>query len=246
MRSNQDSHILDWDLITKGQSNTTKDRSSIEARRADNKGIVFEDLIEKLLAAMFPRETWRRTIKSHDGKRDFVYPANEHLPDQKWAECKNYNSNVSINVIAPTLIMGAIDKIRTILFFSYSPLNENAIEGILRYSEFTGKDVKIFDGNLLESLICKYHRFPGISEFFPKTDFNKDHEALKGKPLRIIKTLRNPNGNKLLPSHLFELGESFSINIIVQNLSLDPIDYTISIKTTNHDMLRKHRTILSK
>ena len=91
MRSNQDSHILDWDLITKGQSNTTKDRSSIEARRADNKGIVFEDLIEKLLAAMFPRETWRRTIKSHDGKRDFVYPANEHLPDQKWAECKNYN-----------------------------------------------------------------------------------------------------------------------------------------------------------
>lgn len=237
MRGNQDSHILDWDLITKGQSNTTKACSSMDAGRADNKGIVFEDLIEKLLVAMFPRETWRRTIKSHDGKRDFVYPQNEHLPDQKWAECKNYNSNVSINVIAPTLIMGAIEKIGTILFFSYSPLNENAIEGILRYSKFTGKDVKIFDGNLLESLICKHHSFPGISEFFPKTDFKKDHETLKDKPLRIIKTLRNPNGNKLLSSHLFELGEPFSISIIVQNLSLDPIDYTVTVKTTNHDVL---------
>lgn len=237
MSSNRDSHILDWDLITKGQRNTAKDHSSIEAGWTDNKGIVFEDLIEKLLVAMFPRETWRRTIKSHDGKRDFVYPENEHLPDQKWAECKNYNSNVSLNVIAPTLIMGAIEKIGTILFFSYSPLNENAIEGILRYSELTGKDVKIFDGNLLESLICKHHSFPGISEFFPTTDFQKDHEALKDKPLRIIKALRNPNGNKLLPSHLFELGESFSINIIVQNLSLDPIDYIVSIKTSNHDVL---------
>ena len=99
----------------------------------ENKGIRFEDLIEKLIRAMFPGEKWRRTGKSYDGKKDFVFPAEESLPDQKWAECKNYKSNLSLNVIAPTLIMGAIEDINTIFFFSYSPLNDNAVDNLLRY-----------------------------------------------------------------------------------------------------------------
>ena len=115
---------------------------------------------------MFPNEVWRRTKESHDGKKDFVYPDDEHLPDQKWAECKNYSSNLSLNVIAPTLIMGTIENIDSIFFFSYSPLNDNAIEGLLRYSEVTKKDVKVYDGNLLESLICKYHNKDNIAKFF--------------------------------------------------------------------------------
>lgn len=237
MKRNQNNNFLNWDLIFKERNNVSTDHSCMDDEGTGNKGTVFEDLIEKLLVAMFPRETWRRTKKSHDGKRDFVYPENELLPDQKWAECKNYSSDVSLNIIAPTLVMGAIEKIRSILFFSYSPLNDNAIEGILRYSEFTGKDVKIFDGSLLKNLIYKYHSYPGIEDFFPNTDFSKGKEILNNKPLRIIKTLRTPNGDKLFPSHIFELGESFSINIIVQNLSLDIIDYVVSIKLTHHDIL---------
>ena len=216
MNGKKDIHILDWNLITKNCTNSMRQNTSSETEKCQiNKGILFEDLVEKLIDAMFPMHPWRRTIKSHDGKRDFVYPRNEFLPDQKWAECKNYVSRISLNIIAPTLIMGAIENIRAILFFSYSSLNDNAVEGILRYAESTGKDVQIFDGNLLETLICKYQYAQGIRKFFPHTDFENAALRLAGQPLRVIKTLQTPNGNKLSPTHLFELGESFSISIIV-------------------------------
>ena len=218
--------MLDWSLITREPVN-----------RAENKGIIFEDLIEKLLVAMFPRETWRRTIKSHDGKRDFVYPDNEILPDQKWAECKNYTSNISLNVIAPTLIMGAIESISTILFFSYSSLNDNDIENILRYAVFTGKVVKIYDGSLLESLICKYHNTQGICNYFPDTDFNSISEKLRENPLRVIRVIRGVDERNLSPSHLFELGEPFYISIIIQNLLLCQTDYKITIKQSKNNSL---------
>ncbi len=48
---------------------------------------------------------------------------------------------------------GGNRKYQSNTFFSYSSLNDNAVEGILRYAESTGKDVQIFDGNLLETLI---------------------------------------------------------------------------------------------
>jgi len=86
-----DIHVLNWEKITQNTSEQSNNKTV-------NKGILFEDLIEKLLTAMFPKEIWRRTIESHDGKRDFVYPYEENLPDQKWAECKNYSSNLSLNV----------------------------------------------------------------------------------------------------------------------------------------------------
>lgn len=95
----------------------TQNTSEQSNNKTVNKGILFEDLIEKLLTAMFPKEIWRRTIESHDGKRDFVYPYEENLPDQKWAECKNYSSNLSLNIIAPTLIMGTIENIQSIFSF---------------------------------------------------------------------------------------------------------------------------------
>lgn len=238
MNGKKDIHILDWNLITKNCTNSMRQNTSSETEKCQiNKGILFEDLVEKLIDAMFPMHPWRRTIKSHDGKRDFVYPRNEFLPDQKWAECKNYVSRISLNIIAPTLIMGAIENIRAILFFSYSSLNDNAVEGILRYAESTGKDVQIFDGNLLETLICKYQYAQGIRKFFPHTDFENAALHLAGQPLRVIKTLQTPNGNKLSPTHLFELGESFSISIIVQNLSLEQIEYKLSLKLNSGDSL---------
>ena len=146
-------HVLDWSLITKEINNTEK---------KPNKGILFEDLVEKLISAMFPSEVWKRTSLSYDGKKDFVYPKNTYLPEQKWAECKNYNNNLSINVISPTLIMGSINNIEEIYFFSYSQLNDNAIDAIMRFSKSTNKKISIFDGALLESLICKYHNINGI------------------------------------------------------------------------------------
>ena len=198
---------------------------------------MFEDLVEKLIKAMFPNETWRRTAESYDGKKDFVFPAEEYLADQKWVECKNYSSNLSLNIIAPTLIMGAIENIECIFFFSYSPLNDNAIEGLLNYSEREGRKVQIFDGTLLEHLICKYHTTNGIDEFFPDTNFDLAYAALKKKQLRVIQTLRDSNGNKIAPSHRFELGERFYIQTIIQNLMWESINCEISFLPGNKTLL---------
>lgn len=233
----KDIHVLDWSKIIEGTTAKQVRKGNKDDNRTVNKGILFEDMVEKLLAAMFPNEVWRRTAESHDGKRDFVYPAEVYLDEQKWAECKNYDSSLSLNVIAPTLIMGAIENIEYIFFFSYSHLNDNAIEGILRYSETKKASVKIFDGNLLESLICRYHATNGIAEFFPNTDFQKAYLALQKKRLRVVKTVRDLNGNIVPSTHLFELGERFYIRTVIQNLTWEPIDCVVSFQTNNDTLL---------
>ena len=235
---NTDGFVLNWDKIMKGATAQHKTKyGSGNSTRSVNKGILFEDLVEKLIKAMFPNETWRRTAESYDGKKDFVFPAEEYLADQKWAECKNYSSNLSLNIIAPTLIMGAIENIECIFIFSYSPLNDNAIEGLLNYSEREGRKVQIFDGTLLECLICKYHTSNGIEDFFPGTDFDLAYVALKKKQLRAIQTLRDTNGNKIASSHRFELGERFYIQTVIQNLTWESIDCEISFLPDNKALL---------
>lgn len=229
-----DIHVLNWDLITKSIYRNNKEK---------NKGILFEDLIEKLISAMFPNEIWHRTSLSYDGKKDFVYPADEFLPEEKWAECKNYKDNLSINVISPTLIMSSIDNIEQIYFFSYSQLNDNAIDGILRFSKSSKKKVTVFDGNLLESLICKYHNINGIKDFFPNTDFKTAYSILRKKKFRIINYLKDTNGHSISSKHIFQLGESFNLSIIVQNLSLEDDNYKLEIEGNKGNILISNKTV---
>lgn len=237
-RQKNDIHVLDWGKIAESNStNCVQTDKDLDSSQTGNKGILFEDVIEKLLLSMFPEETWKRTGESHDGKRDFVYPAEEYLTEQKWAECKNYNSNLSINVIAPTLIMGAINDIKSIFFFSYSPLNDTAIENLLRFSEVEKLNVRIYDGNFLENLICIYHTQNGLGEFFPNTDFEEAHTKLEKKQFRIIKTLYDLNGNKIPSTHRFELGELFYIRVIIQNLTTKSLDYEMSFRVGNPKIL---------
>ncbi|MCC8156496.1 MAG: hypothetical protein LIO54_04365 [Oscillospiraceae bacterium] len=228
----KDIHILNWSKIIHDKENEAK---------IINKGILFEDLIEKLLKAVFPEEEWRRTKKSYDGKRDFVYPADEKLPEQKWAECKNYKDNLSINIIAPTLVMGSIENINSIYFFSYSRLNSNALEGLYHYSKHNSKTIKVYDGSILESLICKYRYIKDISEFFPENDLEKAYLDISKNSIRTIVKINDIHGIELSANHQFKLGEKFSVNIIIQNLVHDytkgyifvkePIKNIISIQT---------------
>ena len=210
---------LDWSLFT----------NDSQLGNGVNKGIAFEDLVEQLIKAMFPKEKWRRTQKSHDEKRDFVYPQDETLPDQKWAECKNYNENLSINTIAPTLVMGAINQIKCIYFFSYSKLNDNAIEGILRYAESSKKKVNIFDGMLLENLIIKYNEQIEAKRFFPNDDFsNLSYENTI--PFRLICSITNTNNNKALIKPKFNIGAKFILKVIVQNLMPDENNFSYKVE----------------
>lgn len=232
-------HILNWGKIIDGAHGTRPKATEEDGKtRLINKGLLFEDLIERLLKALFPDETWRRTIESNDGKRDFVFPSEEYLPDQKWAECKNYSDALSLNIIAPTLIMGAIEKIACIYFFSYSPLNANALDGLVRYSKSENKTIKVFDGNLLDSLVCKYHTLNGIDEFFPNTDFAAAAEKLKNEPLRIVKTLRDFNGDRISARHGFEMGERFYIRTILQNRASESIAFHADFLNKSRDRLR--------
>lgn len=215
-----DGHILDWAKISNTELNTNT-----------NKGIQFENLIEELIKWMFPNEQWRRTKKSNDGKRDFVFPDDERLPDAKWIECKNYEKNLSINIIAPTLVMGVIKEIKAIYFFSFNPLNENAIDGILRYSKSVGKSVQVFDGPLLDNIIIKYQpNNEAITNYFPNTDFTNLSKTIPDKKLRVIKTLTDARGNRLLVNSNYNIGDKFNIIIILQNLSTEKFFYKIELE----------------
>lgn len=218
---------LNWSLFTKDN----------QLDNGINKGVAFEDVVEQLIKAMFPKEKWRRTQRSHDEKRDFVYPQDETLPDQKWAECKNYNENLSINTIAPTLVMGAIDKIQCIYFFSYSKLNDNAIEGILRYAESSKKKVKIFDGILLDNLIIKYNNQIETKRFFPYNDFSSlSYDNMM--PFRLICSVTNTNHNKAMISPKFNIGAKFVLKVIVQNLMPNENNFSYKIEAVGIKLSR--------
>ena len=70
MKSNDS--VLNWSKIMGdiSYSQSSPPREFID--RSSNKGLLFEDLIERLIKAMFPTETWRRTGKSYDGKKEFL------------------------------------------------------------------------------------------------------------------------------------------------------------------------------
>lgn len=220
---------LDWSLFTKD--------NQLEA--GVNKGIAFENVIEQLIKAMFPTEEWRRTQESHDEKRDFVNPKDESLPDQKWAECKNYNENLSINTIAPTLVMGAINQIQCIYFFSYSKLNDNAIEGILRYAESSKKEVTVFDGILLDNLIIKYSSQIETKRFFPKDDFSTLSYDDKEK-FRLICSISNINDNRTILCPKFNIGAKFALKVIVQNLTPSKNSFNYKIKAHRNIKLSRN------
>ena len=211
---------LNWSLFTKDN----------QLGNGINKGIAFEDVVEQLIKAMFPQEVWRRTQKSHDEKRDFVYPQDETLADQKWAECKNYNENLSINTIAPTLVMGAIDKIQCIYFYSYSKLNDNAIEGILRYAELSKKKVNIFDGILLDNLIIKHNSQIETKRFFPNDDFS-NISYNNTVPFRVICSITDIN-NKTIIDPRFNIGAKFILKVIIQNLMPNENDFSYKVEAS--------------
>ena len=70
LMNQKDIHVLDWSKIMQSATAKRICGGNENKQRTVNKGILFEDMVEKLLAAMFPNEVWRRTAESHDGKRD--------------------------------------------------------------------------------------------------------------------------------------------------------------------------------
>ena len=57
----KDIHVLSWEKFS---------RCTNSSGHANSKDLVPEDLIERLLVAMFLNQIWRRTEESHNGRRD--------------------------------------------------------------------------------------------------------------------------------------------------------------------------------
>lgn len=115
-------------------------------------GVGFENLVEKLLSAKYGTK-WTRTKKSHDFNRDFWLL----LKDERiWAECKNYQSSISMDVLAPTLVMAQVYDVNSILFFSRSSINQSAKNKILAFGEKAKKQINFYDAENLEQLIWAF------------------------------------------------------------------------------------------
>lgn len=119
----------------------------------------FEELIHRLLIAMFPGE-WERTQKTHDGSRDFVLRSGAF---EYWAECKAYTPRLSMHVISPTLIMALLESVSKVLFFSKSAFNPRAQEIIAGYRSVVNKEIQVYDGLTLLTLVLRY---PDIADEF--------------------------------------------------------------------------------
>lgn len=123
-----------------------------------NKGVMFEHLVEELLASMFAKSDiiFNSTKASHDGSKDFWAIDEEN--NVWWAECKNYTPNISLTQLAPTLVMAEINNVHYLFFFSYSKLNDNLKRRIAQYAHAHHKEVFLFDDETLESLLFYYKR----------------------------------------------------------------------------------------
>ena len=137
-------------------------------------GVKFENLVAVLLTLEYPPaghgETWHRTELSWDGKRDFYQRFTENGRQLlRWAECKAYQKPLSLNILAPTLIMSTLHNTDEVIFFSYSHLNREAIRGLQQFAQVNHKRIRIYDDERLEQLIFRYQEhadFP-FSTFFP-------------------------------------------------------------------------------
>lgn len=127
-------------------------------------GAEFEKLVEDILTEMYQGQhiLFEATQTTHDGSKDFK--GSKDGKEIVWAECKNYKKTLSLTQIAPTLVMAEIYGIKTVLFFSYSPLSREAAEHLCRYRH-KDRALTFYDGEALESLILS---LPAIMRtYFP-------------------------------------------------------------------------------
>lgn len=135
----------------------------------------FEDLVQKILDLEYGSNHWKPTGNSWDGSRDFEWRTSHSC---KWAECKNYEDKISLNVISNTLVMAIVDFADEILIFSYSKIKKPVLDKLMQYADVSQKKIKVYADESLEEIIL-LHFSELESEFFPSANFTKtDLECL--------------------------------------------------------------------
>lgn len=189
------------------------------SKKNTNKGIRFEDLVENILCKLFPERKlhFNGTKESHDGSKDFW--AHDSNNDLWWAECKNYEPNLSLKIISPTLFMAELYDIDYLMIFSYSRLNNNLLRKIGIYSNRHGKRTFIYDDENLEKLIIQYYpneickiigNIPALEEGKLYTNnFSEKHPKLY--------KIENFDGYYNIADNKLTVGEIYNLNCLVIN-----------------------------
>ena len=207
------------------------------------KGQMFENLIEVLLTChpMFKKTgyQWKRTTnQTHDGKRDFELQNNDNNI-VAWGECKNYSSPLSIDTLAPTLIMSVIENINEIYIFSLNSLNRTFPTYIKKFSNVTNKKILLFADDFLEYIIAlnvqelltyasKYSR-EEICDFLKQFTLEKINGSVKEGKIEFSEKLISFEGKEIDSDYKLSNNERFYYTLEVQNLSLNSATLTFSI-----------------
>lgn len=201
-----------------------------------NKGVQFEVLIENLLNQMFYEEelSFKNTKLSHDGNKDFwaIDSANEVW----WAECKNYTPHIALTQLAPTLVMAEINQVSHLLFFSYSPLNNNLKKRIAQYSYKYNKEIFLYDDEALEQLIFIYgKKFLHKKYNFTSCQYSEDLESIFFN--EINSSVVNKKGfDENYEIRELDVGGIYDLNIVLINRSSDKsLKVTITIEDSIHN-----------
>lgn len=130
-------------------------------------GKLFESLVEELLHAKYPDADFKHTSWTRDGGKDFEggFPFFDGKT-KAWAECKYHKDSLPIKDVSMTLFMAYIESAHAILFFSYSPINDEFQKYIDLYQNKSEKIIKIYDDLALEELILKNKDKINFKNFF--------------------------------------------------------------------------------
>jgi len=163
-----------------GPNYWTKFKRNNNGREAFN-GELFEKLIRLVLDSHF-NGNWDQTATTWDGGKDFV--DRSITGEEAWAECKMYKSALSIKVVSNTLVMAISHnpKVKRLLIFSFSRLNENTKQHLSRFSESSNIEVQVFDDQKLEGLILSSKL--ALKRFFPS--FKPSYQVSQPAGLDII------------------------------------------------------------
>lgn len=217
-------------------------------------GLLFEDLIIELLKIEYPGD-WKRTKKSHDDNRDFYLITDK---SRIWAECKNYEKNIALDTIAPTLVMAQIYSVNKIIFFSYSKINKNAHRKLYNFAISTKKEIAIYEEEQLDELIIKCSQ--GLPNRFkvsqndiirttvaPKVDiqFSIIPNPIIGNNIEEDDIIAFENIDKILYNNAFEVLVSFDFNRIIPELSIQISCDEKDNSNSNYVILDNSRIILS-
>lgn len=211
-------------------------------------GLLFEQLIEELLNAMYPGQKFYKTKQTHDGNRDFEYyvPLLEGAQSKIWMECKYHTADaLPIHDISMTLLMAYIEGVSQILIFSYSKVTNTFFNYIAEYKAKSGKEVTVYSDCELEELIFQYRKKIHFRKYFPQ--YGNSYQLIAEPELSCKYTLeRNEktiSGNKDSTNITIALNEELSSKLYLINNGRDK--KSIHLEIINDENLKCFESVFA-